>query len=269
MLCCHKRDVPAVTERLGQHSPFDLPAGEDVSVDILFGQAVLRQGDGECRLHLPQPLLPSSALQLIGYPSHTAAAWMRDCVDVFAVAVEELPVLGPRGIQGPLPSPETITILTGSEVFVVRRSSPMLWTQLQAIGQHVTAGSANEMVLLDVHGQVLDETSLLPRCCVATCSHGDCHFLGLAILAAAVPHIEVRPCRAGSCEGWSLSVRPEVAGDCWLSFPFNVVSGIGWCTHVANFPLAGSSPTVFTVLPVDLCVLAGLMLGSCCSPGSL
>ena len=226
-ILCHKRDVPVIVENLGQHWPFELPAGQDVSVDTLFGQAVLRKDDSECRLHLPQPLLTSGALKLIGYPPQAAAEWMRDCVDVFAVAVEELPVLGPRGIQGPMPSPETITVLAGSEVFVASRGSPLLWAQIQAIGQHVTAGSAAELVLLDVHGQVLDEASQLPRCCVATCTHGDCHFLSLALLAAAVPHIEVRPSRVGSSEGWLLSVRPEVAGDCWLGFPFSVVSGIG------------------------------------------
>ena len=248
-ILCHKRDVSVITEQLGQCLPFDLPAGKDVSVDTLFGQAVLRRDVGECRLHLPQPLLPSGALQLIGYPPHAAAEWMRDCVDAFAVAVEELPGLGPRGIQGPLPSLETVTVLAESEVYVLSRGSPMLWAQIQAIGQHVTAGSANELVLLDVHGRVLDEASQLPRCCVATCTHGDCHFLSLALLAAAVPHFEVRPCRVDSREGWLLSVRPEVAGDCWLGFPFSVVSGIGWSTQVANFPPAGCSPTVFTVLP--------------------
>ena len=114
------------------------------------------------------------------------------------LAVPHCPVLDYKGLHADATT-EITTILTCESCFVVKRKSPLLWVQMQAVARHIAAGSPTELHVLDMHGRLIED--------MLCCHHAVLPRLGTAISSSLpLPPIVSQ---------WSttLKVRQQV-GDC-------------------------------------------------------
>ena len=130
-----------------------------------------------CPKHEAQELLT-----MLGYPpSCHSPEWVatNPLSSEASLAVPHCPVADFQSLHAlPDVNCETVTILTSDSCFLVKRHSPLLWVQLQAIARHIACGTATGLRVPSAHWQPVEDLLCLPGRCVATVGDSDFQFFG-------------------------------------------------------------------------------------------